>query len=98
MVKTITFLPYVSRTLSEFMIDYKHNGKYLGFSIPSLIESPDPSNPNSRDLSLGGVFADSEIVELEIFRHFFCGHDLVQNRISRRRAFLICEAMGWCFS
>jgi hypothetical protein len=27
-------------------------------------------------LSMGGVFADGDFVELEIFRHFICGHDL----------------------
>jgi len=44
-------------------------------------------------LSLGGVFADGDFVELEIFRHFLCGHDLGQNRISRRKAFFICKAI-----
>ena len=48
-------------------------------------------------LSMGGVFADGDFVELEIFRHFFCGHDFGQTRISRTKAFFICEAMGWCF-
>ncbi len=48
-------------------------------------------------LSLGGVFADGDFVELEIFRHFLCGHDLGQNKISRKETFFICEAMGWCF-
>ena len=48
-------------------------------------------------LSLGGVFADGDFVELEIFRGFLCGHDFGQNKISRRKVFFICEAMGWCF-
>ena len=42
-----------------------------------------------------GVFADGDFVELEIFRHFFCGHDLGQNRISRQKAFFICVGKGW---
>jgi len=61
-----------------------------------FIESPDLSDPNCWDLSMGGVFADGDFVEFEIFRHFLCGHDLGQKIISRRKAFLICEAMGWC--
>jgi len=48
-------------------------------------------------LSLGGVFGDGDFVEPEIFRHFLCGHDLGQTIIPRRKAFFICEAMGWCF-
>jgi len=31
-------------------------------------------------LSLFGVFADGDFVELEIFRHFLCGHGLGQNK------------------
>ena len=73
------------------------NGKYLGFSIPSLIKSANPPNPNSWDLSLSGVFAYGDFVELEIFRHFPCGHDFGQDRISQRKAFFIGEATGWCF-
>ncbi len=38
-------------------------------------------------LSLGGVFADGDFVELEIFKHFICGHDLDQTRIPQRKAF-----------
>jgi hypothetical protein len=38
-------------------------------------------------LSLDGVFADGDFVELEIFRHFICGHDLGQTRIPQRKAF-----------
>jgi hypothetical protein len=45
-------------------------------------------------LSLGGVFADGDFVELEIFRYFIYGHDLGQNRISRKKIFVICEAIG----
>ncbi len=37
--------------------------------------------------SLDGVFADGDFVELEIFRHFICGHDLDQTRIPQRKAF-----------
>ena len=59
-----------------------------------LIESPDLSDPNSWDLSLGGVFADGDLVELEIFRHFLCGHDLAQNRTPRKKAFFIRVGMG----
>jgi hypothetical protein len=41
-------------------------------------------------LSLDSVFADSDFVELEIFRQFLCGQGLGQTRISRRKAFFIC--------
>ena len=61
-----------------------------------LIESPDLSDPTRWGLSLGCIFADGDFVELDIFRHFLCGHDLGQNRIPQKKAFFICEAMGWC--
>jgi len=62
-----------------------------------LIGSPDLSDPNCWDISLGGVFADGDFMEIEIFRHFLFGHDLGQNRISRRKAFFIRKGMGSCF-
>jgi hypothetical protein len=36
-------------------------------------------------LSLDGVFADGDFVELEIFRHFLCGHDVCHRQILRRK-------------
>ncbi len=47
---------------------------------------------------MGGVFADDDLKELEIFRHFLCGHDLGQIRISRRKASFIYEALDGTFS
>jgi len=59
--------------------DQQHNGDYY--------ESINDHMVFQSLLSLGGVFADGDFVELEIFRRFICGHDLGQNRIPRRKAF-----------
>jgi len=48
-------------------------------------------------LSLGGVFTDGDLVEIEIFRHFLCGHDLGQNRIPGGKPFSFVKLWNGVF-
>jgi len=44
-----------------------------------LVESPDPSDTNGRDLTGLGQFADCDLMQSQILRQFSGGHDLCQN-------------------
>jgi hypothetical protein len=65
--------------------------------MTSLLNLQTFFDSNSRDLSPGGVFAHSDLAELEIFRHFLYGHDLGHNKIPLGKDFFIRKVMGWCF-
>jgi hypothetical protein len=39
-----------------------------------LVKPPDPPDTNGRDLSFGRVFADGDLVELEVFSKFLRRH------------------------
>ena len=41
-----------------------------------LIETPDPTDPDSGNFPFSGVLADGDFVELEILGDFLCGHYL----------------------
>ena len=41
-----------------------------------LIKPPDPRDPDSGNFPLGGIIADSDFMELELFGEFLGGHHL----------------------
>lgn len=50
-----------------------------------FVESPYSTDSNGRDLSLGGIFADGNLMQLQIFRNFLGRHDFWHNINSSHR-------------